>query len=304
MYDEETFLLKLNSLHPSINFKIEIENQNSLPFLDVLVVRSPTNYPKFKVYRKPTHSNSYIHAFSNHSIDVKLGVISNIFLRAYKVCEMEYLDEEIKTIISSFKKLGYGMKIINKGLIKAKRKFYHNRNNISFNEDNKTFLILPQTFNNNKFMTNYLSKCGIKGVYKNTNTIKKVIGNQQSLAASKPCIYRIPCNNCNKSYIGETNDLERRKKQHIDSVRRGDINSALFQHMQENNHNINFGDTKLVANITETEKRKIVEAILIQNSNTFNIQQTNFNLDKLTSVLVNHHSKYIQKLLTKINDPP
>ena len=49
----------------------------ALPFLDVLVIRDTVNYvPIFKIYRKPTHTNSYIHAFFNYSYSVKIRTIT------------------------------------------------------------------------------------------------------------------------------------------------------------------------------------------------------------------------------------
>ena len=80
----DELLQKLNGLHNNIKFKIEIENNNVLPFLDVTVIRNINNNLSFKIYRKPTCSNSYIHAFSSHSDNIKTGSVSNIFLRAYK----------------------------------------------------------------------------------------------------------------------------------------------------------------------------------------------------------------------------
>ena len=274
---------------------------NCLPFLDVLVARSERNKPTFSVYRKPTHSNSYVHAFSNHNIDVKLGVISNMFLRAYKVCDVEYLAREIDTIKNSFLKLGYGTKFIDKGHFKARRKFYQNVTDGV--QENKPFIVLPQTGHDNKFLTRSLNECNIRGVFRNTNTLSKFMKRQTASDLPKPCIYSIPCNSCNKIYIGETNDLERRKKQHIESVRKGDVNSSLFQHMQNENHSVNINGTNVISNIVNTEKRKVVEAIIIQNTQTYNIQQSNYHLDNLTSALLKSHSKYIRRLLTKINNP-
>ena len=71
----DEFLDKLNNLHHSIKFKVEIEDENGLPFLDTMVTRSLDNKPRYKVYRKPTNSESYIHAFSYHSDNVKFGAI-------------------------------------------------------------------------------------------------------------------------------------------------------------------------------------------------------------------------------------
>ena len=75
--DIDQFLESLNNLHSSIKFKAETDNENTLPFLDTLVIRDETECPISKVYRKDTHSDSYIQAFSNHSRATKLGVISN-----------------------------------------------------------------------------------------------------------------------------------------------------------------------------------------------------------------------------------
>ena len=54
------FFAQLNNLVPSINFKVEWEKDDCLPFLDVLVSRK-NNVVGFKVYRKPTNCNLFIH---------------------------------------------------------------------------------------------------------------------------------------------------------------------------------------------------------------------------------------------------
>ena len=58
--DSEEFLTRLNDLHSSLRFTCEKEKNNSLPFLDVHVKRTKTNY-ETSVYRKPIRSldNTY-----------------------------------------------------------------------------------------------------------------------------------------------------------------------------------------------------------------------------------------------------
>ena len=46
------FMIELNSLVPGIQFTHEIETGNSLPFLDVKIIREGQSF-KYKVYRKP-----------------------------------------------------------------------------------------------------------------------------------------------------------------------------------------------------------------------------------------------------------
>ena len=61
----QDFLEHLNTIRPSIQFTMELEEDGKLPFLDVLVTRG-ANRLTTKVYRKATHTDRYIHFTSNH----------------------------------------------------------------------------------------------------------------------------------------------------------------------------------------------------------------------------------------------
>ena len=78
----------------------------------------------FSNYRKPTHCNLFIHSFSNHVNSVKLGAITSIFLRAYRLCDPEFIDQEIVFISIESSKLGYNYNFINKAHYKARRTYY------------------------------------------------------------------------------------------------------------------------------------------------------------------------------------
>ncbi|XP_067667613.1 uncharacterized protein [Haliotis asinina] len=62
---------------------MEKETDNKLPFLDVLVQRE--NHTTTSVYRKPTHTDQYIHFPSCHPIQVKRGVIATLIRRAKNI---------------------------------------------------------------------------------------------------------------------------------------------------------------------------------------------------------------------------
>ena len=97
------FLSILNSKEPSIKFTVEKSQNNTLPFLDVLVEREQANF-KTKVYRKSTHTNAYIHYFSHHSNNIKKEVVKGLFLRALRICVLSCLDHELQYIKIMFQR--------------------------------------------------------------------------------------------------------------------------------------------------------------------------------------------------------
>ena len=96
---------QLNSVDSKIQFTLEKENRGTIAFLDTEIVRG--DQVRFKVYRKPTNKECYVHYYSGHSDRVKRGVVIGFFLRAYRICSKEFLEEEIEHIMSSFTKLKY-----------------------------------------------------------------------------------------------------------------------------------------------------------------------------------------------------
>ena len=64
---------------PGIQFTVEEQSQqSSLPFLDTLVTIQPNNTFTTSVYRKPTHTDQYLHWDSNHFITAKQSVYNTL----------------------------------------------------------------------------------------------------------------------------------------------------------------------------------------------------------------------------------
>ena len=96
---------KLNNVEPSINFTYEKESNNTIPFLDILIIKSQDSLT-FKVYRKPTNKNDYIHFYSHYN-KIKTGLIIGFYLRSLKLCSPQYLNKEFEYIKHSLKSLKY-----------------------------------------------------------------------------------------------------------------------------------------------------------------------------------------------------
>ena len=59
----------INSLDNNIKFTREEEEDGTLPFLDTLIVWEECDSIKVKVYRKPTHTDQYLHFNSHHPLE-------------------------------------------------------------------------------------------------------------------------------------------------------------------------------------------------------------------------------------------
>ena len=138
--DFHTFFTRLNDLHPSITFKVEWEKDSRLPFLDRMINRDSSNI-KFSIFRKPTNSNACIHYFSFHDKCTKKGVILGLFLRGYRICDKDSLQNEVSEICRIFTDLRYPEWFIHDAHMSARRAFF--TANRSKKEKHKKCLVLP-----------------------------------------------------------------------------------------------------------------------------------------------------------------
>ena len=90
------FKLILSIQHSNIQFTMEIEENNQIPFLDVLVRRKGDGTLGHQIYRKPTHTDRYLHAISHHHPSQKNSVISSLIHRALTISEPTSVNEELE----------------------------------------------------------------------------------------------------------------------------------------------------------------------------------------------------------------
>ena len=83
---KEEFFQHLNSIDPNIKFTAEnTRADGSMPFLDTLVTPQSDGSLATTVYRKPTHTNQYLHWDSHHAIANKYSIISTLLHRAKQI---------------------------------------------------------------------------------------------------------------------------------------------------------------------------------------------------------------------------
>lgn len=245
------------------------------------------------MYRKPTNSESYIHYFSYHGPEVKKSILVTFFLRAYRLCDMCTMADEINHIFCTFIELKYPLWFIDDCHQKARYIFYNPKETKKKEYHNAIVLPYSSSLNNIKKL-----KCSNKLhiTYKYNNTIKN------SLSKFKPLkdmggVYSIPCKNCNNTYFGETGrDLPRRLYEHRGDIRRGNDLSSIFNHVLQG-HSIDFDNSKFVFNSDNYINRRIVESILIKKYPNFNISEGQFQIGEVPLEIIS------KRLLSRIKIP-
>ena len=262
------FFNYVNSFLPSIQFTVEYEVDHKIPFLDVLVRHNPVSKSfEFTVYRKPTNSESYIHFYSFHSDNIKSNVIVNFVTRAYRICDPQYLEQELIHINRTFKKLCYPEFFIQKAFSRAKRQIY-NPVNKENNENRQKFISIP--FHPNivpvQKKINSFMKEDLNLVFKFENTIRKnLVRNKTEEEVKKEIgVYEIPCRNCDLKYFGETGrSLEIRTQEHKRDYDNMKMNNVLVKHSWERDHRIDWERAKLIYKSHNVGNRRLVEGAAI-----------------------------------------
>ena len=75
----KTFLQHFSTQQPSIHFTMETENDNTIPFLDTLVIKDSEGCLTTSVYRKPMHTDQYLSYDSHHPQSVKRSVVKCLY---------------------------------------------------------------------------------------------------------------------------------------------------------------------------------------------------------------------------------
>ena len=267
--DLDDKLQKLNSVDPNIQLTIEKEKEGSIPFLDTELVRMGHSI-KFKVYRKPTNREDYVHYFSGHNDRIKRGIVLGFFLRALRVCSPEYLDGEIQHIIASFTELKYPKGL----LLNLKRKAIAIRNRpkiATTRKEDIRYISIPNS-TAAKTIANRLETTNVKVAFTTGRKVSEIVSqNSKTCLGDKSVVYKIPCKSCHRAYIGETGrGLEKRLKEHQRDFKNNMDHSALVIHAHHTNHLPDWKGAIILAKCKSKGLRKATEAAHIATNETIN----------------------------------
>ena len=239
----------------------------------MLVIPDEQARLKTTVYRKPTHTNQYLHWDSHHAIPSKYSVIGTLFHRAKTICSgPTQLQEEEEHLYNTLKKCKYPTWALNRVKLKTQtpvpRKKNNNKNsNPSNNRDQKPHITVPYHQGLSESFKRTCKKYGIEVHLKGEPTIKNLLMTHKDkdlILKRSGVIYRFKCNRveCDEEYIGKSaRNFGERFKEHQKAP------SPIHDHINSSGHTVSIEDFSILAREDQNFLRTIKEAIYIRANN-------------------------------------
>ena len=215
-----------SSKHPNIRFTYELEENNTLPFLDVTVFRDADKFSS-SVHRKDTFSGVYTNFKSFMPETYKRGLVSTLLYRGFMICSsFQSLHEEIEKLKMIFSKNGYPSKLVDKCIFTFFNKQFEERRVVHTVPKKELLLVLPFLGTNSWKSKNELIRSFRKIVpfvnlrifYKTTRRLSSCFPFKDKFPKSlvSGVIYRYTCAECNLGYVGCTKRFwEKRLEEHL-----------------------------------------------------------------------------------------
>ena len=216
----------LSSKHPNIRFTYELENNDTLPFLDVNVFRDASKFSS-SVHRKMTFSGVYSNFSSFMPDTYKKGLVSTLLYRAYMICSsFQTLHDEIEKLKKIFSKNGYPSKFVDKCILKFFNKLYEKKDPVATVPKKELVMFLPFLGTTSWKIKNDLIRtirknapfCNIKIIFKTTKRLSSCFMFKDKFPKSllAGVIYKYTCAKCKLCYIGCTKRYwEKRLEEHL-----------------------------------------------------------------------------------------
>lgn len=295
--DLDLFLIFINSLHNNIKFTLEKDSNRTLNFLD-LTISIVDNKFEFDIYRKPTHTDTVIHADSNHHMSHKMAAFNSYIHRALTVPLSETsLIKELKIIKMIAKNNGYDENMVDRMVNKKRWRLLNSLAGSGLVRVGvEGWISLEYTGTLSQSLQHILNKFNIRTAYKPVNTLFSILPNPKVKLNKyeRPGVYCLECADCSCSYIGKTiRNFNVRFAEHERAHRLNHPEQSHFaKHLISEGHSPNnYDETKILHFEATDSKLTLLEILEIRLANERGVnicnEQTLFPLSPIMTTLVN-----------------
>lgn len=279
-HEADVFLEYANELHPNIKFTIEYENNDKLPFLDILVSRSEDHFST-TVFRKKTFTGLGTNFYSHCYFNFKLNAISTLFHRAFSLTsDWEKFHNEVNYLHKYFKDNGYPSKLFYKHLFKFMNNIFIPKFKTPTVPKLPFYASVPLIHNKYfydelyRIINKHLPAVNLKLIPVNPLTIGShfVLKERLNPLMTSGVVYLFNCPRCDLGrYVGCTRRL---LKVRVDchrgvSYRTGERltnpeYSCIREHAKKCKHAVKYEDFKIIGRATNDHKLSILESLFIK----------------------------------------
>ena len=245
---EEGLLQHLNSIRPTIQFTMEVEEKGKISFLDCELHRKEDGRLDVTVHRKATHTDRYLHFDSHHPTHVRRGVVKSLYDRARRVTTS---DDNLQREIEHLNKVFYNNGYPNKFVADSARPLARIQQDGSQSEDKgRHTVVIPYSRGLSEDVRRICRRYDIRVAFRSGRSLRSTLARVKDrlpTGLSSGVVYQVPCS-CGKVYIGETiRRLETRIKEHKDACRKGETNkSAIAEHVWGLQHPIKWDEVAII----------------------------------------------------------
>lgn len=278
-------LSTFNNFHERLQFTIEVEVNNSLPFLDVLVIRQENGSLLTNWYHKPTFSERFLNFQSEHPLSQKINIIQNLVHRALSLSSPQFAEKNLTYIQHILtQQNNYPISLTKKIIHNIKNRSEQQQSQLQHQQQQQTLpnqtTIIPKYYKI-PYINQLSHQIGKAIMDKNSNIrvtsksennlynrIFTRLKSTTPLNMQSNVIYKIPCVSCNRCYIGQTG---RYMKQRIYEHKNDCKNyltkqnpTALVEHKINTGHSFDFENVSIIGRQNNYRKRLLHEMIAIK----------------------------------------
>jgi len=184
----------------------------------------------------------------------------------------------------------------------------NNTQRLTLNSEPKKFITLNYIPNLSEKLTKTITGTHktFKTSYKPIKTVRKTLFSKLKTkidpSEKSGVVYKIPCGQCNKLYVGETSKrLKTRKNQHKNDLKNIEENpnrTAILQHIEQTNHIFKYDEIEIMDYEKNMNRRRILESTYITSLLPYaiNIKSDTNNLSNQFTSIIEQYSRTSSKI--------
>ncbi|KYN22608.1 hypothetical protein ALC57_04991, partial [Trachymyrmex cornetzi] len=257
-----------NSIHVRLQFTCEVGTGNRISFLNTTIIID-NNRIIFDVFHKSTYSGRFLSFYSNHPTCHKKSTLISCIDKILLLSHPSFQQGNLVNAINTFLDNCYPLSFIFTNITQRINFYIHNKNKTGNILVKDKYFTIPYVKSISESFLPISSMFHCKLAFTIPNTLKGLIRkgkDKLELMSNQNVVYKISCENCEASYVGQTKRrLSTRVNEHKSDIRKNTSSpSVISDHRIKFDHNFKWDEVKVLDSESTYNKRLVSEMIHIK----------------------------------------